>query len=314
MKKWIVALSVALIALVICVYAVVPNAVSFQNDTFIETNPQAFSRTIFDNTTWSKWWPGKVQINATGSPSCFFRGNTYIIADKTLSSLIISIKSGDNSAKTVLNFIPSAQDSMHVIWEAQYPTSIKPFKRLQLYLQSREMKKEMNIILERLQSFFSNPDNIYGIHIQQILVSDSLLVSTHATSKGYPTTEFVYGLIGQLKNYVAKQSAKETDSPMLHITTTDSITYLTRVAIPVNKKLNSSGNISYKWMMGGGKILVTEIKGGPGIINNAFLQMETYVRDHNRVAPAIPFQSLVTDRMKEKDTSKWITRIYYPVM
>jgi len=66
-------------------------------------------------------------------------------------------------------------------------------------------------------------------------------------------------------------------------------------------------------MMKAGNILVTEVKGGPSIINNAFKQMDTYVTDHERIPPAIPFLSLVTNRVQEPDTSKWITRIYYPV-
>jgi hypothetical protein len=29
---------------------------------------------------------------------------------------------------------------------------------------------------------------------------------------------------------------------------------------------------------------------------------------------AMPFQLLVTDRSKEKDSTNWITQLYYPVM
>jgi hypothetical protein len=29
---------------------------------------------------------------------------------------------------------------------------------------------------------------------------------------------------------------------------------------------------------------------------------------------AIPFQSLITDRVKEPDTAKWITKLYAPVL
>jgi hypothetical protein len=165
-----------------------------------------------------------------------------------------------------------------------------------------------------MQSFFSKPENIYGFTIRQEPVVDSILVSTFAMSKGYPSTAFIYNLLDQLKDYIKNQSAKETGYPMLNINTEDSINYLTRVAIPVDKELKSSGNISYKRMLGRGEILVAEVKGGPGLINNAFYQMKNYVNDYQRVAPAIPFLSLVTDRMNEPDTSKWITRIYYPVM
>jgi hypothetical protein len=106
----------------------------------------------------------------------------------------------------------------------------------------------------------------------------------------------------------------ETGNPMLNVHTTDSINYLTRVAIPIDKRLPSVKNIEHKWMMGGGKILVAEVRGGPSSINNALRQMENYIHDYGRTVPAIPFQSLVTDRLNLPDTTKWITKIYYPVM
>jgi hypothetical protein len=101
---------------------------------------------------------------------------------------------------------------------------------------------------------------------------------------------------------------------MLNISTADSINFLTKVAIPVNKRLKDSGKISYRWMLGGGKILVTEIKGGFYSIKKGFTEMDNYVNDYKRIAPAIPFQSLITDRIREPDTTKWITKIFYPVM
>jgi hypothetical protein len=58
---------------------------------------------------------------------------------------------------------------------------------------------------------------------------------------------------------------------------------------------------------------MAEVKGGPSRVDGCLLAVENYVKDHNMMSPAIPFQSLVTDRMAEKDTAQWITRIYYPV-
>jgi len=315
MKKWIIGFLILVLGLFICVYTIIPNIVSSQNSVSIQTNAQAFSRIILDDKSWGKWWPGEVKIDSkNGLPRLSFNGYTYTIVEEKFNSIVLSIEGKNNSARTLLNFIPVTQDSVHLIWLAQSTTSTKPLKRLQLYFKSKDLNNDMDTILVKMQSFFSKPQNIYGTQIQSTLVSDSLLVSTFASSKNYPSTEFIYGLISQLKNYIAGQSAKETGNPMLHITTADSTNYLTRVAIPVERRLKPSGNISYKWMMGGGQILVTEVKGGPAAIHKAFQQMESYVRDHNRTAPAIPFQSLVTDRMKERDTSKWITKIYYPVM
>ena len=32
------------------------------------------------------------------------------------------------------------------------------------------------------------------------------------------------------------------------------------------------------------------------------------------MSPAIPFESLITNRLEEPDTSKWVTKIYYPFL
>ena len=62
-----------------------------------------------------------------------------------------------------------------------------------------------------------------------------------------------------------------------------------------------------------GNILVGEVKGGLSTILNAEKQLANYVFDYGKASPAIPFQSLVTDRSLEADSSKWITRLNYPI-
>ena len=67
-------------------------------------------------------------------------------------------------------------------------------------------------------------------------------------------------------------------------------------------------------MPGRNVILFTQVKGGNGIATWALEQIKNYADDHHLKTPAIPYFSLVTDRRKEADTSKWITDIYYTVM
>jgi hypothetical protein len=63
-----------------------------------------------------------------------------------------------------------------------------------------------------------------------------------------------------------------------------------------------------------GKILVAEVKGGEQRVREAAANLQNYVDDYKLKSPAIPFESLVTDRTKETDTSKWITKLYYPIL
>jgi hypothetical protein len=41
--------------------------------------------------------------------------------------------------------------------------------------------------------------------------------------------------------------------------------------------------------------------------------MRNYISDHQYADAAVPYQSLITNRVTEKDTTKWVTKICYPV-
>ena len=165
-----------------------------------------------------------------------------------------------------------------------------------------------------MQLFFEDDQNVYGIPIALERVKDTALISTADSCRGVPTTSFIYNLIHKLKQYSSSQAATNTGYPMLNIYTKDSVVYKVKVALPLNKKLSSKENIEYKWMLPHGYILVSEIQGPPSTVEAAFQQLELYVKENNLNPPAIPFYSLVTDRSLEPDSSRWITRIYYPVM
>ena len=63
-----------------------------------------------------------------------------------------------------------------------------------------------------------------------------------------------------------------------------------------------------------GKILESDsIKGGKTVVDQSFKIFEQYFEDYKHTSPAIPFQLLVTDRLKEPDSLKWVTRFYYPI-
>ena len=101
---------------------------------------------------------------------------------------------------------------------------------------------------------------------------------------------------------------------MLNVDTNDSITFNVRVALPISKALPGAGDIAQKRMLADGNILVAQVKGGTATTTAAFEQIIKYSLDYQRVAPAIPFFSLITDRTKEPDSSKWVTKVYCPVM
>lgn len=314
MKKWLLLILIFIIAGICLLYFVIPNKTLVQQRVSIPVNAKGFLRTFSDENRWAAWWPGEVmQKSGSGYASLRFNGNTYNVLKKTLSSISFFIRTKNDSFLTELLFIPLTTDSVGISWEGRRLSAGMSVNRLRFFYSAKTINKDMATILERLRDFYLKEENIYGMLIKQESVLDSTLISTSGTSQVYPTTESIYGLVNKLKSYAEKNGAKQTGFPMMNIYKADSL-YNIKVALPVDKKLKDEGKIVYRWMLGGGNILVTEVRGGLYTINKAFAEMENYVRDFRRTAPAIPFQSLVTDRSKEPDTSKWVTKVYWPVM
>ncbi|MEO6230295.1 MAG: hypothetical protein ABJB11_15825 [Ferruginibacter sp.] len=315
MKVLIACFSV-LIVVALCTIFIIPGKIKMNENVFVRMKTDVLYRNLSDEKSWVKWWPGDSSRIQPNEPSriFYFNGNEYSIADKMIYSFNIKITSKEYNESSIINIFPYSNDSVKLNWVGSMPTSLNPVKRIQQYNDAKKIEQDVQKILTGISAYMNDDEKIYGIKIYQEPVVDSILVSTFESAKGYPTQEYIYHLVDELKSYIAKNQVKETGFPMLNIFTNDSITYITKVAIPVNKKLSNQGNISYKGMLGGGKILVAEVEGGLNKVDSAVSAMELFVKDHGYVAPAIPFVSLVTDRLQQKDSNKWITRVYYPIM
>lgn len=101
---------------------------------------------------------------------------------------------------------------------------------------------------------------------------------------------------------------------MLNLSTTDSLSFTCMVGLPIDRIVETSYNSSTRFVrMVPGQFLTAEVKGGPYTIKKAHQMMQLYFQDYKRTAMAIPFEYLVTDRLAEKDTTQWITKLYAPV-
>ena len=312
MRKWIGVL-IILVLIAALIYLFIPGPAGIQQKLVIAANKTAFAREFLNEKTWEQWWPEKKTVSQHLRGSFKFNGNTYTLVEKTLSSVAIAITNGKDSVLTELIFIPDQNDSLQLSWHGTQKSTSIFLRRIRNSSWIKNINSDIHFLLQKMGSFYSDEDKIYGLYIQKDNVIDSSLISTSAQTRAYPNTELIYKMIDRLKDYVRKNAAKQTNAPMLNITESNG-TFFTRVAIPVDKKLPDSGDIHYRWMLGGGNILVTEVKGGPTQIQNSFNKMENYIQDHQRVAPAIPFQSLLTDRRLEPDTNRWLTKLYWPVM
>ncbi|WP_162915758.1 hypothetical protein [Paraflavitalea soli] len=313
MNRLLIALIMAIVIVLVLPYLYIPSKIRKTMLAMIPANQKAAQGFLLNDKQWGKWWPASsTSTRDSVAGTYYYNGHSFKAGKRYLSGVDLITDYHTDSLKNVWTIIPIGKDSVKILWEYELTTSNNPIKRMGQHRESRQIQIDMAAILQQLASFLSDEQNTYGIKVNQAMVTDTLLITAKATLNHDPDAASIYGLIHQLHQYASKSGATVTNPPMLNKRRVDSTHTEVMVALPINKELKSSGAIVFKRMVRG-NLLTTEIQGGPGTVNNAIHQLENYLVDHRYESPAMHFESLVTDRIQQADTSKWVTRIYYPV-
>ena len=311
MKKWIIGFLVIACLAAGSIYIFIPSTIVVSEVRKIKTFRAAVAKLLTSKEKISLCFE-KV---ATKKDSVFsYKGFDFTVSKIIFNGTLINISSADLNVSSNLIPLELSRDSSSLYWVATFKTGANPFTRLKEYYTAKKLKAGMSGLLDGMQTYLEHPMNTYGIEVKEIQLTDSLLISTRTTSNGEPGVAAIYSQIKKLEDYARSQNAAATNSPMLNIQKIDAMHFEFMVGLPINKAIAETGDILIKKMPYKGNMLITEIKGGPGAIKNGLTQMDSYRTDSKRTSPAIPFELLITNRVTEPDTSKWVTRLYYPVM
>jgi hypothetical protein len=306
MKKlfWIIPLAIILLLLAIVFF--IPSQIVISEKVGIGTSQNGVVRLLTNKDRWQQWWP-------TERKDVIYDSANFSFQQEQAKMAYLQVAFGDTFLPVQMNTLFYQKDSTGVTFLVSLPPATNPVQKLGNYFKSRQLSNLADDLLLRLKKVAGKEENIYGLAIRQEKVKDSALVALKFESTGYPDTKHIYNAIEELRQYIRSNGATETAPPMLHANPEGKQTYQVMVAIPVSKPLEGAGNIEPKRMVLG-NILVAEVKGGVYTAEKAIEVLSVYANDKKRISPAIPYQSLVTDRTQESDTSKWITRLFYPVI
>jgi hypothetical protein len=305
MKKILLGLLLLIIIALAAVYMIIPGKLNMNGTVTINAALPGVFRTLTNDSSWEKWWPGNPTFN--------FNGKKFMPGEKLYNSIEIIISDDETKLNSRMDLLLIKTDMMTIEWHAEQINSKNPFKRFSLYMQAASIQEDMHSILAALKNFMENPKNIYGLDIKETFVKDSALITTRRQFDHYPGTQEVDLMIQRLKKYISQNNAIEKNLPMLNVFELGSSKYEAMTAIPVDKALPKTNEFAPKFLLKGGNILEAQVEGGPHTIEKSLKELENYRADFKLYSPAIPYQVLVTDRAKEPDTIKWITRLYYPI-
>ncbi len=288
-------------------FILVPNVVELTHRRVIKADYVAIERRLTDTAAWMDWWPQPQTYP-------FYDGISYKAGTRTPATIAVEASTPSISVSSFIRIRHGGHDSTGIEWVSIFPTSYNPITRISRYFEGKKIAERSAALTDHLATYFSTMENLYGVHIDEVIVRDSLLAVTSETGTNYPDLAGIYRLINKLRSHVKSNAAAETAPPMVNVSRLDGGEIVTRVAIPVDREIKSSADIQFKRMLANGNMLKTTVRGGSGEVNKALNNMRMFVEDHKRTAPAIPYQSWVTDRMANPDSSQWVTEIYYPVM
>jgi hypothetical protein len=305
MKKILIGLVLLSAVALISVYLLIPGRFKIEATISLPVALPGVSRTLTDENNWKKLWPGETPFN--------YNQQTYSISIKISSVFDIDIYSGKDTVNSRMELVSIGNDMMTIGWHAEQVTSSNPFTRFSQYRHAKLTEKNMDEILQAMKAFLEKTKNIYGVEIKKTLVTDSVLISIRRSFEHYPNVQEIDAMIQDLRKYIVQNNGIEKNSPMLNVLRLDSSHYEAMSAIPVNKALPRTNEFAPKFLLKGGNILEAQVQGGPYTIETSLQKIENYRSDYKYNSPAIPYQLLITDRLKEPDTTKWITKLYYPV-
>ncbi|WP_121812011.1 hypothetical protein [Mucilaginibacter kameinonensis] len=308
MKKIFLILT-GLIIIVIAVYVLIPSKIYIDEEISIDSSDVIAARFLNNKSNWKRWWPG-----TTINDNLYrFKSLEIDLGKMTNSTVYFNLKKGDIILKNSISVFAGEEGTVTVKWNASEDSSKDFYSKLTNYFEKAAIRAQMAEVLLSLKRFLQDERNTYGYKIYINLIKDTVLLTHAEIRNSIPEVHEIYQIVNNLKQEADKGGVKQVAFPMLNVTKINEYQYQVTVALPINKTVHTQPKTTINEMPKGANLLVLDVKGGQNTINNALSQLKIYMKDHRLVSPAMSYQSLVTDRSVEKDTSKWVTKIYYPI-
>ncbi|MFY8126894.1 MAG: hypothetical protein ACOVMM_00840 [Chitinophagaceae bacterium] len=308
MKKFYIILSIIALAITLS-YLLIPNEIKLENSTIVQANFNNINRQLLIKNNWINWFPEN--------------NNKFIIDEFEFSFsktpnenvLVVNVNQDKNNFKAYYQLSQIAFDS--ILIQTTSTTKSKSGwinDKIKNYFFSKKLNKALNSFIGIFKKFAEDKKSFYGLTAKLTKLPDSCMIAKKAICVNYPTTHQIYKEIEALEQYAKANNASAIKPPMLHVKQLQPLGYEFMVSLPVNKRLASKGDIVFKQMLPYGNYLESDsIIGFTKKVDSLFLSFENYKNDYNFTSPAIPFQSLITNRKLIKDSTKWVTKFYYPV-
>lgn len=308
MKRVVFIAVFILIILLVFIYVYIPSTITNSKTVSVKCIDKNILLLVGNKQGWIKWLPKE----SFTSDLIQYKDYQLKLGGATYTSVTFDALKEDDTIFNEIGFVKDSVTKTKITLISSIATGMNPFTRLRKWQMMKSYETVIDELLQQFINFAEDKKNIYGVEIADGRIPDSLFISTRKTFDHQPTEAEIYNLIDKLRVYANENNAKQVNPPMMHVEQLDSSHFEIMVALPIDKVINNEGNFLFKQMVKG-NTLIAEVHGGRTTINNGLKALEQFKSDYQFTSPAISFELMITDRRAERDTAKWVTRLYYPV-
>ena len=174
------------------------------------------------------------------------------------------------------------------------------------------MQNKLDRVLFAAGTYYNYSKGIYGFEIVETRVQDSSLITIDQILNDTPSLIQIYQMVDQLEQHISDQNGKAKGAPMVNITRIDEDKVYTQVGIPLERDIPTKTGLKIKKMILG-NLLSVAVQGDQAKVNQALDATKLYITDKQKSSPAVPFVVYNTNRLVEKDSSRWKSTINYPI-
>lgn len=247
--------------------------------------------------------------------------NTFVVNNQPFQLLDIHFLGSDFTTSTQykniqlngsVRFIFLKKDSVVLINECSFYKSNNPLVQYIQYFRALQFKKIQDKIVQELATLLSSSEFLYGVKIKHTLVQHDLYLSYNFNHNGIPSTELLYSKIDGLKKYILQQNGVILTPPMVNFSLLTNNRYRVMIAFATNVIIKESTDYKFKKMIKG-NLLEAVVIGDNKKIKDAEENLHNYVFEKHLISPAVPYQILITNRIAEKDSTRWVTKLNFPI-
>ncbi len=208
-------------------------------------------------------------------------------------------------------FVQSA-DSVIVTWEMDMDLGWNPIAKFFGLAMDKIIGPDFERGLRDLKTLTESAPHSSEMKIEQVSIQSQKYLFKHVTCPASEIGKELASAYTEIGELMQKNSLQLSKSPFAMYYEYQPTKFVFDACIFVDKDVKTAGNVKLSEMKAGNAV-VAHYYGAYEKTGGVYQIVTKWLKDNNKKSNGAAWEEYVTDPRAEKDTAKWLTKIYFPI-